>query len=176
MSRWFFIIGGVLLAIFAGVYTWLGGFSTPQVELLTTAQPVFLAGKPYKGIPDKQFGKLFAEANELYRKGRLKGVLGNIYYNDAVAEGEEIDAFVGLIVPDTTSQQLPAGYSYRSFAAGQRVLRARVKANFMLAPGRLYPALKEELKTRKLTSQNVFLEQFPEEGPAEMLVVVAGAK
>ncbi|RAK64564.1 hypothetical protein [Hymenobacter edaphi] len=176
MARWFFIIGGVLLLGFAGVYTWLGGFSTPQIDLITTGQPVFLAGKAYKGLPDKQFGKLYAEANELYRKGTLKGTLGNIYYNDAVAEGEEIDAFVGLVVADTVSQALPVGYRYRSFAAGQRVLRARVKANFMLAPGRLYPALQEAVKARKLTSRNVFLEQFPEDAPAEMLLVVAAPK
>jgi hypothetical protein len=172
MSRWFFIIGGVLLLVFAGVYAYLGGFSNPRVELVTTERPIFLAGRAYQGIPDKQFGKLFAEANELYRKGALKGVLGNIYYNDAVAEGEKIDAFVGVVVPDTTSQQLPVGYRYRAFAAGQKVLRARVTANFMLAPGRLYPALKEAAKERKLKLRNVFVEQFPEDAPAEMLVTV----
>jgi hypothetical protein len=172
MARWFFIIGGALVLGFAGVYAWLGGFKTPQVELITTDKPIFLAGKPYKGIPDKQFGKLFAEANELYRKGTIKGVLGNIYYNDAVAEGEEIDSFIGVVVPDTVSQRLPVGYRYRAFAAGQRVLRARVEASFMLAPGRLYPALKEAAKERQLKLRNVFVEQFPETGPAEMLVTV----
>ena len=40
----------------------------------------------------------------------------------------------------------------------------------------LYPALQEALKTRKLTSRNIFLEQFPEDAPAEMLVVVAAPK
>ncbi|GAB2945760.1 hypothetical protein GCM10027048_08530 [Hymenobacter coalescens] len=172
MARWFFIIGGVLLLGFAGVYAWLGGFSQPKVELVRTEQPIFLAGRYYKGIPDKQFGKLFAEANELYRKGTLKGVLGNIYYNDAQAEGEEIEAFIGLVVPDTTTQRLPVGYRYRTFAAGQKVLRARVEANFMLAPGRLYPALKDEAKAKKIKLRNVFVEQFPENAPAEMLVTV----
>ncbi|OON70877.1 hypothetical protein B0919_02395 [Hymenobacter sp. CRA2] len=162
-----------MLLIFAGAYAWMGGFRTPQLELVTTQQPIFVAGRYYKGIPDKEFGKLFAEANELYRKGTIKGVLGNIYYNDADTEGEEIEAFIGVVVPDTTRQQLPIGYRYRAFAAGQRVLRARVKANFMLAPGLLHPALKKEAEARKLKLRNVFVEQFPEDAPAEMLVTVA---
>ncbi|AYA38040.1 hypothetical protein D3Y59_13915 [Hymenobacter oligotrophus] len=172
MSRWFFIIGGVLLSVFAAVYAYLGGFATAQVEQLTTPQPIYLAGRYYEGIPDQNFAKLFSQTNELYRAGTLKGTLGNIYYNDPEKEGQEVKAFVGVVVPDTTSQQLPVGYSFRALPAGQRVLRARVKASFMLAPGKLYPALKDAVKERKLQTQSVFVEQFPEDAPSEMLVVL----
>jgi hypothetical protein len=172
MSRWFVIIGSVLLVAFGGVYAYLGGFAKPDVALVTTEKPVFLAGQYYAGIPDNDFGKLFTKANDLQRSGRVRGTLGNIYYNDPEKEGEEVKAFIGLVVADTISQQLPEGYRYRTFAAGQKVLRARVNAHFMLAPGRLYDALKDAAEQQKLKMQKVYLEQFPEDAPAEMLVVV----
>lgn len=173
MSRWFLLIGAALVAIFAGVYVWLGGLKEPEVALLTTDGPVFLAGRPFEGVPDAKFGQLTAEAAELQRRGTVKGVLGNIFYNDVEKKGQPVKAFVGIVVPDT-AQALPVGYRYRTFAAGQRVLRARTDAHFLLAPGKLYSAVKEQAESRKLTSRNVFLEQFPESGPAEVLMVVDG--
>lgn len=171
MSRWFLLIGAALVAVFAGVYVWLGGLKTPTVELLTTTQPVYLAGRPFKGVPDAKFGQLTAEAAEFQRRGTVKGVLGNIFYNDVEKKGQPVEAFVGIVVPDTT-QPLPVGYQYRSFAAGQRVLRARTDAHFMLAPGKLYSALKEQAEQRKLKLRNVFVEQFPENAPAEVMATV----
>ena len=171
--RWFFLIGAALVAVFAGVYVWLGGLKTPTVELLTTPQPVFLVGKPFKGVPDAAFGKLTAEAAELQRRGTVKGVLGNIFYNDVAQKGQPVEAFVGIVVADT-AQPLPVGYRYRAFAAGQRVLRARTDAHFLLAPGKLYSAIKDEAERRKLKPRNVFVEQFPESGSAEVLMAVDG--
>lgn len=171
MSRWFFIIGAALVAVFAGVYVWLGGLKEPQVELLTTDKPVFMAGRPFKGVPNAAFGKLTAEAAELQRRGTVKGALGNIFYNDVEKKGQPVEAFVGIVVADT-AQPLPVGYRYRTFAAGQRVLRVRTDAHFMLAPGKLYSALKDEAGKRKLKLRNVFVEQFPENAPAELLAPV----
>ncbi|KAA9331280.1 hypothetical protein F0P96_13580 [Hymenobacter busanensis] len=171
MSRWFVIIGAVLALGFAGVYAWLGGFRSPQVDVLTTQQPVFVAGQYYAGIPGQEFGELFREAGELQRSGRLRGTLGNLYYNAPESEGDSIKAFIGLVVADT-SQPLPTGFRYRTFAAGQRVVRARIQAHYMLAPGKLYPALKAAAETQKLKLRQVYLERFPEEGPAEMVAVV----
>lgn len=171
MSRWFFIIGGVLVAIFGGVYVWLGGLKRPQVELLTTTQPVFVAGKPYYGTPNAQLGQLTGEVAEMQRRGTIKGVLGNIFYNDVQAKTDSVRAFVGLVVPDT-AQSLPIGYRYRTFAAGQRVLRARTTAHFLLAPGQLYDAVQKQAEERKLTLGHVYVEQFPEAGESEVLAVV----
>ncbi|GAA4390063.1 hypothetical protein [Hymenobacter koreensis] len=172
VSRWFLIIGATLVLGFAGVYAWLGGFRTPEVDVTTTARPVFLAGQYYSGLPNNDFGKLFSRANELQRNGQIKGTLGNIIYNNPQKEGDSVKAFIGLLVADTTSQSLPAGYSYRIFSAGQRVLRARVNAHFMLAAGRLYPALEKTAKEQKLKLNHVYLEQFPADAPAEVLAVI----
>ncbi|RTQ47500.1 hypothetical protein EJV47_18950 [Hymenobacter gummosus] len=169
--RWFLIIGGALVAVFVGVYVWLGGLKPPTVELLTTEQPVFLAGKPFKGVPNAEFGKLTGEVAELQRRGTVRGVLGNIFYNDVEKQGQPVEAFVGLVVPDTT-QRLPIGYRYRVFAGGQKVLRARTDASFMLAPGQLYSAVKDEAEKRKLKLRNVFVEQYPENGTSEVLATV----
>ncbi|WP_400192697.1 hypothetical protein [Hymenobacter sp. B81] len=171
MSRWFLIIGAALALTFAAVYTWLGGFRTPEVALVTTARPVFVLGQYYYGLPNNDFGKLFSQANELQRSGRVRGTLGNIIYNNPQQEGDSVRAFVGLVVADTL-QARPAGYQYRTFAAGQRVLRAQVDAHFMLAAGLLYPAVEKQAAAQQLKLRHVYLEQFPADAPAEVLAVL----
>jgi hypothetical protein len=83
-----------------------------------------------------------------------------------------VKAFVGLIIADTVSQKKPEGYRYRVFPAGQRVVQARTTTSYLLAPNKLYPAIEDVVKQQKLKLQQVYLEQFAEEGPSEVLAVV----
>ena len=79
---------------------------------------------------------------------------------------------VGVLVADTTSQQLPAGYRYRTFAAGQSVLHARINASYLVAPDKLYAGIKDAAEDRKLALRHIYLEHFPENGEPEVFAVV----
>lgn len=171
--RWFWLIGFALAFVLAGVYAYLGGFRQPEVGVITTPQSIFLAGRYYNGpVQGDEFGPLFRQAQQYKQNNRLKGTLGNIYYNDPEAAGDTVKAFVGLIVADTISQQLPPGYRYSTFNGGQRVVQARLEASYMLAPGKLYSSIKEYAKQQKLPLRQVYVEQFPDSGPVEVLAVV----
>jgi hypothetical protein len=171
--RWFWLIGLFLALILAGVYTYLGGFRQPEVAVITTGKPVFLAGRYYNGpVSGSDFGPLFRQAQQLKANNHIQGTLGNIYYNDPEAAGDTVKAFVGLIVADTVSQKLPPGYRYSTFNGGQRVVQARLEASYMLAPGKLYGSIREFAKQQKLPLRQVYVERFPDTGPAEVLAVV----
>lgn len=171
--RWFWLIGFVLVLILTGVYTYLGGFRQPEIAIITTTKPIFLAGRYYNGpVSGADFGPLFRQAQQLKASSQLRGTLGNIYYNDPEAAGDTAKAFVGLIVEDTVSQKLPPGYRYSTFSGSQRVVRARLEASYLLAPGKLYGGIKDFAKQQKLPLRQVYVEQFPDTGPAEVLAVM----
>jgi hypothetical protein len=171
--RWFWLIGFLLILVFGGVYAYLGGFRQPEVAVITTEKPIYLAGRYFNGpVRSEEFGPLFRQAQQLKASQQLQGNLANIYYNDPEAAGDTVKAFVGLIVTDTISQKLPPGYRYSTFSGGQRVIQARLDANYMIAPGKLYSSIKEFAKDQKLPLLQVYVEQFPDTGPAEVLAVV----
>ncbi|RZK24443.1 MAG: hypothetical protein EOO56_01370 [Hymenobacter sp.] len=161
--RFFFPLVLLFTAIGLGIYAYLGGLRTPTVALENTAAPVLLAGQPYAGkVQDQRFGELFREAKTMQENGRLGPTLplANLYYNDPETAHDTIRAFVGLAVADTT-RPLPTGWRYRVLPAGRRTLHAQLAgASFLLAPGKLYTAAEQEIKTRKLTKQSPYLEQF----------------
>ncbi|QIX61485.1 hypothetical protein FY528_07390 [Hymenobacter lutimineralis] len=173
MNRWFLLLSLAVIATVAGIYAYLGGFTTAEVELLTTKEPIFLAGRYFQGRADsKDFGPLFRQAHQLQESGQLRGDLGNVYYNDPEAAGDTVKAFVGLIVADTTSQTLPTGYRYSTFSGGQRVVRARVQASYMVAPDKLYSGIKHFAEQEKIKLGKVYVERFPAQGPVEVLALV----
>lgn len=173
MNRLFLFLSLFLIVAAAAAYYFLGGFKKADVALTTTAQPVFLAGKYFEGpAASEAFGDLTREAYQIRTSGKLRGTFGNVFYNDPASSKDAARVFVGLVVDDTTSQQLPAGYRYRVFAAGQRVLRARIEASFLLAPDKLYSGVKDVAKAQGLALQHVYLEQFPTTGPVEVWAVV----
>ena len=173
MTRWIFLSILLLTAASVAVYGYLGGFRKSDVAVITTSQPIYLLGHYYKGsVRGEAFGPLFRQAQQLKASGAVRGELANIYYNDPAVTRDTVEAFVGLIVADTANQKLPAGYRYRTFAAGQRVVQARTTASYLLAPNKLYPAIEDVAKQQKLKLRQVYLEQFVENGTSEVLAVV----
>ena len=173
MARWVFFALFLVAASAAAWYAYLGGFNKAVVGEETTARPLFLAGQPFHGPANSDdFGPLFRQVQQLRESGRLRGELANIYYNDPEAANDSVRAFVGLLVPDTTSQRLPAGYRYLVFPAGQRVVRATLNASFLVAPGRLYSSIRNFIEEHHLAAKQIYLERFPEEKPVEVLGVV----
>ncbi|UOR04792.1 hypothetical protein MUN82_17835 [Hymenobacter aerilatus] len=173
MTRWLFL-GLLLVSLSVAVwYAYLGGFRNPYVQLTTTTQPIYLAGRYFEGkASSAEFGPLFRQAQQVLDNGQLRGSLGNIYYSDPEASDDTVRAFIGLVVADTVSQKLPADYRYRTFPAGQRVVQARIEASYMVAPDKLYSGVKNFMQKQKLTSAKTYLEQFPTDAPAEVLAVV----
>jgi len=173
MTRWLFLAFLLLLLSIGIWYAYLGGFNKPTVALITTQKPVFLAGQYFQGpASSSKFGPLFRDAQQALDKGQLRGSLGNIYYSNPEDADDSVKAFVGVVVADTTSQPLPAGYRYRTFPAGQRVVQARLEASYMVAPDKLYSGVQDFIEAKKLTSAKIYLERFPAGQPVEVLAVV----
>lgn len=173
MNRIFLFLSLLLIVAFGVAYFSFGGFKKAEVKLETTAQPVFLAGSYFEGPANSEtFGDMTRKAYEYRTSGKVRGTFGNIFYNDPASSSEAAKVFVGLIVDDTLSQTLPAGYRYRVFPAGQRVLHATIEASYLIAPDKLYAGVKEHAKQNNLALQSVYLERFPSTGPVELLAVV----
>lgn len=173
MNRIFLLLSLLLIVAVGVAYYALGGFKKAEVTLETTTQPIFMAGRYFEGPASSEaFGDLTREAYQLRSSGKLRGTFANIFYNNPTKSSEAAKVFVGLALDDTVSQQLPADYHYRTFAAGQRVLHARIEASYLVAPDKLYTGVKEAAITQSLTLQNVYLERFPTSGPVEVWAVV----
>ncbi|MBC6991694.1 hypothetical protein [Hymenobacter sp. BT491] len=173
MNRWLLILFLVVFVGGASVYAYLGGFKQPEVALTTVPQPIYLAGQHFKGRADSpEFGPMFRQAQQVKSSGQLHGDLGNIYYNDPDAASDSLKAFIGLVVADTTSQKLPVGFHYTAFFTQQQVVRARIEASYMVAPGKLYEGVKEYAKRHNLKLLQVYLERFPDTGANEVIAVV----
>ena len=173
MNRILLILALLLIVGFAVVYWQMGGFKAAIVTTETTTQPYFVAGRYYAGpANDEAFGDLTREAYTLRKAGKLRGDFGNIFYNNPESTRDSARVFVGVLVADTTSQALPAGYRYRTFATGQPVLHARISASYLVAPDKLYAGIKDAAEAQKLTLRHIYLEHFPENGEPEVFAVV----
>ena len=154
-----FVILVTLLAL--AVYAWLGGLKTPVVTLETPAAPVLLAGQSYRGPADAPaFADLFRQAQQARDGGTVPGDLANLYRNNPEKARDTVQAFVGIAVADSM-RPLPTGWHYRAVAAGGRVVAARLRGvSYLLAPGKLYPAVLDKAKELKVPLREFYLERF----------------
>lgn len=171
MSKKFLMVVFGLMAVAFGYYGYLGGFNSPQIAVATSV-PHYVAGQYYEGPADSRaFGDFFKKAGQLQESKTLVGNLANIYYNNPEEKGDTIKAFIGIAVPDT-SVGLPAGYEWRLWEGGRRVVQAAMRANYLLAPDKLYPALFDYLKANNLKARPQYLEQFPGKDSARVEVML----
>jgi len=160
MKKFLYIMVGFAILLLV-LYTYLGGFTAPEVTV-KASEEMYVAGIPFKGsLEDEKFGNAFRRAAEVLDNGELDGTLGNIYYNDP-ERGDSIDAFVGLIISDTTVA-LPEGYELRVIPAKKKVLHAEANANVALLPKKLYTAVFDYAKENNLKLETFYVEWFPEE-------------
>jgi DNA gyrase inhibitor GyrI len=158
--RFFFPLVLVFTAIGLGIYAYL-----------ETTPPVLLAGQPFRGkVDDSRFGELFRTAKN-WQDAHPGQPLANLYYNDPEAAHDSIQAFVGVLVPDTAAT-LPVGWRYRVVPAGRRVVARVQGVSFLLAPGKLYAAAQQHIKEQGLTKQPFYLEQFGADEADELRVGV----
>ncbi|GAB3542560.1 hypothetical protein GCM10027443_43580 [Pontibacter brevis] len=162
MKKFFYIMAGFAIIMLV-LYTYIGGFTAPEVSVITS-ETKYVAGQPYVGsIEDEALGKAFQRAAEVLEKKELEGMLGNIYYNDPDKSGDSLRAFVGIFVPDTTNITLPAGYELRTVPGGRKVIHAEVSASVVVAPKKLYAAVFDYAREENLKLEDFFVEWFPEE-------------
>lgn len=132
----------VLVIVFGtGIIYFLkrGAFKDPEIKV-TEAPAYVVAGTLFKGrVTGKEFGRLFDEADKLVAEKKIAGRTCGIFYNMPESASEEQEAFVGVLMDDTT-QTLPEGYSKRYLPA-RKVLEGRVD-NFIGSP-LIYPKLEE---------------------------------
>lgn len=156
-KKFFFII---LFGVVTGfsVYAYLGGFNTPKV-IITTSVTQYVAGTHYAGpANNEELGQLFRQAAENLEKKKLSGVLANIYYNNPGSQTDSLEAFIGILVKDTT--QVPAGYQIKKVPGGRQVVQATIQAHYSISPNKLYPALFEFIKNQQINTQKTYLEIF----------------
>lgn len=162
MNKKFLLVMVVLSAIVAAFYAYLGGFSSAKVTEVSSQQ-LYVAGREFKGSSrDNLINDAFRRAAEVLDKKELEGMLGNIYYNNPDQQNDSIDAFIGVIIPDS-SVQLPADYTLRVVSGGRRALRSEVNAHYMLAPNKLYQAIFDYAKEQNLVLETFYVEWFPED-------------
>jgi hypothetical protein len=171
VSKKFLIVVFGLMAVAFGYYGYLGGFNSPHLSI-TTSMPQYVAGQYYEGPADsREFGDFFKKAGQLQESKTLVGSLANIYYNNPEEKGDTIKAFIGILVPDS-SVALPAGYEWRMWEGGRKVVQASIRANYLLAPDKLYPALFDYLKANNLKTSPQCLEQFLTKDSAKVEVML----
>lgn len=161
MKKFFYIMaaGAVLLLVF---YTYIGGFTAPDVTA-TTSKTMYIAGQPFQGsIEAEALGEAFKKVGEIVADSVLRGVPGNIYYNNPEGSGDSLTAFIGVVVPDK-NVTLPDGYELRTVEGGRKVLRAEVNASYMVAPSKLYGALFDHAEQNNIKLEEFYVEWFPEE-------------
>lgn len=172
MSKKFLVVFLGLVAIAFGYYGYLGGFNSPDITR-TTSRAGYVAGQYYEGPADNPaFGDFFKKAGQLQESKTLVGSLANIYYNNPEEKSDTIKAFIGILVADS-SVALPAGYELRRWEGNKKVVQAAIRANYLLAPDKLYPALFDYLKANQLKTTLPYLEQFPAKDSAlvEMMLL-----
>jgi hypothetical protein len=135
-----------------------GAFQEPELKV-TEAPAYTIAGVPFKGkATSKEFGKLFNEADKVVEQKKLNGTVCGIFYNNPEEASDEIDAFVGIIISDTT-QSLPENYSKRSLPA-RKVIEARID-NIYGSP-LIYPKIEDYAEEHHIQSKQVpALEIYP---------------
>ncbi|MBX0333792.1 GyrI-like domain-containing protein [Pontibacter sp. HSC-14F20] len=162
MNKKFLLVMLVLSAIVAAFYAYLGGFSSTSVSEVNSER-LFVAGRAFSGsVNDSGINDAFRRAAEVLDKNELQGQLGNIYYNNPEGRADSVNAFIGVVIPDSTVQ-LPADYELRVVPGGRRALRSEVNAHYMLAPNKLYEAIFDYAKEKNLELETFYVEWFPED-------------
>ncbi|MDO6390641.1 GyrI-like domain-containing protein [Pontibacter sp. BT731] len=162
MNKKFLLVMLVLSFIVAAFYAYLGGFSSANVSEASSTQ-LYVAGRAFHGsVNDSGINDAFRRAAEVLDKKELEGMLGNIYYNNPEGRADSVNAFIGVVIPDST-MQIPADYELRVVPAGRRVLRGEVNAHYMLAPNRLYEAIFNYAKEKNLELETFYVEWFPDD-------------
>lgn len=125
------IILGVLTLSLVGIYAYLGGFRSFEMELLER-DDYQLIGHYYAGAYDgDSLETLFFEAKELISNTAVDGNLTIVHFSPD-AQQDSIRVFVGVVLP-ALPNNLPTGMEHRTIEGGQ-VIRAKITAHYAVRP------------------------------------------
>lgn len=163
MKKHYYIIFAVILLIAGvsiGFYVNMGGFEKPSNVLIETPKQILIA-QHYKGsVKNKDFAHLFTKAADLVKQGTLKGTLVAYYINNPDKGDGTADAYVGIILSDTSKFAIPGAYEKIEIPA-RKVIQTTIKAHFAVASN-IYKEATTFAKEQKLKIKDVeVLEIYP---------------
>nr|WKN40151.1 hypothetical protein K4G66_15765 [Tunicatimonas sp. TK19036] len=96
-----------VVAIAVGVYFWLGGFQSIEIEEVQH-QPRVIWGTPYQGkYGDLKLREIFVTTQQLLREGKVQGTLVVVNY-DSLFNTQKVNQFIGVLpVPPVEMANLP---------------------------------------------------------------------
>jgi hypothetical protein len=149
------------ILFFVGLFYFykLGGFNETEIKVINVPESKML-GKQYKGqMGAKGYGRLFEESEELLKKGKVKGDIAALFFNNPKKGTDTADVFIGIILKDSL-HNIPEGFSLRKIP-GRKVLQAHIQADILIAPF-VFPDLEEYAKENNIVlKQNLTLEIYP---------------
>jgi effector-binding domain-containing protein len=151
-KSWFFIAVIVLLVL---IYTYLGGFSKPQFEVVQI-DSVVITGYDFKGLlTEKEFGNLFRKTDSLIEQKVLDGKAVGVFYNQPSTKDDTVQVFVGVL----HGAKVPDGMTKKNYVLG-KTLQATIKANYMLLPVNIYPKIIEYAQEQNLKISDMSYEIY----------------
>ncbi len=160
MRRVLIIVASILLLGGIAGYMVLGGFKKPEIKIIT-ANNYILAGVPFKGAAsDEELLNLFDQTRNYHQQGQLKGTLAALYYENPDTDKGKVDAFVGVLVKDS-SAVLPQKYQYK-FIAATKSVQATITAHYLVAPSpqKIRATMLGYAQEKNLSLQNFVIEQY----------------
>jgi effector-binding domain-containing protein len=153
---------GVSLLLIGGIvgYITLGGLNKPQYTLVQVPGYI-MGGIAFKGMASNEdLLKLFEQTRLYHQQKKLPGTLAALYVDIPTSEKGEVDAFVGVLVKDSTIV-LPDKYVYKYIPAS-KAAQATIKSHYLVAPSpeKIRASLLNYAQERGLLLQNFVIEQY----------------
>jgi hypothetical protein len=163
MRKIVLIIVSFLLIVGMITYIALGGLTKPAISTIQVSGYT-MAGIAFKGMAsNEELLQLFNQTRTFHQEKKLPGTLAALYYDTQASEKGEVDAFVGVLVNDTTAS-LPEKYTYKHIEARQAV-QAKITTHYLVAPSpeKIRASLLNYAQEKGLPLQELVIEQYLEE-------------
>ncbi|WP_224996595.1 hypothetical protein [Cesiribacter sp. SM1] len=167
----FIVIPSVLL-VSAIIYWLLGGFKSPQVEVVAVEGGYTLVGKHYLGtLKHPALQDILDEVGQRWESGQLPGVLTVAVLKEPVTDKDTVEQFIGVLLPATEQlKELPEGYEIMEVEA-QRAIRVSLDAHSSVwpTPDKLRQRAEEHARENGLAIQpHILLEKYYGPGHLEV--------
>ncbi len=130
--------------------------------------PFTVYGYAYEGkLGNREFGKLFRDADSLVDNQLLRGKVTGVFYNQPHKQDDTVRTFVGVLSTDS----LFAGAEKRAYSPG-RVVQATIEAHYLVMPVNIYPKIMEFARENNLELSEQSFEIYEREDFLKVLIPV----
>ena len=165
MKKHYYIIFAVILIIAGvsvGFYINMGGFAKPTNLVIEKPAQILIAQHYQGSVKNKKFADCFTTATTLITQGSLKGKLAAYYLNNPDKGDGTADAYVGVLLSDTTGILIPGSFQ-KMIIPARKVIQTQINAHFAVASN-IYKDAQTFAKNNKLKTNDVqILEIYPSE-------------